>query len=98
LEIFIKKLTPRVYATLGSHQKSQFFPLIRIYRKKAISTANQGPRSKTMSKKIEVKNLMSVSFKNGNNPLSIPVCKNVSGTVFTEATTSTKVPGSKPEI
>jgi len=40
-----------VYATPGSHLKSQFFPKIQIYMKKAISTANQGPRSKVMSKK-----------------------------------------------
>jgi len=39
---------PPVYHTPG-HLKSRFFPRIRIYMKKAFSTANQGSSSKIMS-------------------------------------------------
>jgi len=62
-ENFQKNL-PQVYATPGSHLKSRFFPKIPIYMKKAISTANQGPRSKIMSEKnLGQKSHVSVPLK-----------------------------------
>jgi len=61
-KILRKNVDSPVYATPGSHLKSQFLPQIWVYMKKAISTPYQGPRSKIMSEKIEVKNLVSVSL------------------------------------
>jgi len=81
LKKFKKILTPREYDSTGGSLQNRFLSRFRIYMQKAISTHNQGPRSKIMSEKnqcqkprVSVPLSLSLFCSNPNeNPLKKPL-------------------------
>jgi len=55
LKKFKKFSTPWEYDSTGGSLQNRFLPQFRVYWQKAISTPNQGPRSKIMSEKNQGK-------------------------------------------